>query len=112
MCREDPAGIFFFSFWADRANDTNSPLWLRLTAHAYASFRKNGHASFDLPDGSILPELLGKSRQQINNEIRRAVRLGYLAEGSNIDCLIVPGDICGGAEGNRFAECNKHPAKH
>lgn len=111
MNRGDPAGIHFFSFWSERAKDETAPLWLRLAALAYSHHRKNGHASFALGSESTLPEVLGKSRVQIQNEIRRAVQRGYLDEQSNINCLVLPYEICGGAEGHPMGLCDKHSAK-
>lgn len=111
MRREDPAGIHYHSFWNARAEDVSAPLWLRIVAYAYGSHRKNGHASFHLCGESTLPELLEKGKQQVMNEIRRAVKYGYLAPESNIYCLVLPDEICGGADGHRFAECKLH-SKH
>jgi hypothetical protein len=111
MSREDPAGIHFFSFWADRAKDNGLVLWMRLVGMAYSAHGKNGHASFCLAGESTLADVLGKPRQQVLNEIRRAVKHGFLSPESNINCLVLPDRICGGADGHRFAECKLHP-KH
>lgn len=104
----DPAGIHFFSFWSDRAKDEGAPLWLRLAALAYSSHTKNGHATFFITGDSNLPETVGKKRQHVQNEIRRAIELGLLAKESNINCLVLPDEICGGAKGHPHAECKLH----
>ncbi|MCV7239557.1 hypothetical protein [Mycolicibacterium celeriflavum] len=58
---------------------------------------------------SVLPEVLGKGKRQLQNEIRRAIGLGFLAAESNIMCLVLPDEICGGAEGHHLSECKLHP---
>ncbi|TGD85138.1 hypothetical protein BayCH28_22315 [Mycolicibacterium sp. CH28] len=109
MSATDPAGIHYFSFWDGRAQDALLPLWLRVVSMAYGNHTKNGHATFYLGGESTLPELLGKSKRHVQNEIRQAVKLGFLASGSNINCLVLPDEICGGARGHKFAECRLHP---
>lgn len=110
MTRQDPAGVHFHTFWAARANDKQLALWLRLVALAYSSHRRNGHATFYLCGESTLPEVLGKPRKQVGQEIRRAVKHGFLGPESNLNCLVLPIGIEGGAEGNEYAECPYHPA--
>jgi hypothetical protein len=108
MTREHPGGKHFFSYWQEHADNEDLPLWLRLAALAYCSHRKNGHATFFLNGESTLPKQLGKTKRHIHNEIKNAVACGFLAEGSNSCCLIIPDGITGGAEGNKFAECKHH----
>lgn len=116
MSREDPAGIHFHSFWADRARDLDLPVWMRIVGLAYSSHRKNGHATFFMCGQSTLAEQLGTtkkgaalSRLHLQKEIRKAIRLGFLARESNVNCLVLPDEICGGADGHAFAECKHHP---
>ncbi|BBX87848.1 hypothetical protein [Mycolicibacterium aubagnense] len=113
MHRDDPAGIHFFSFWAARAKDGKNPRWLRITSLAYSSHRKNGHATFCLKGESTLCEALGLENTRNNTlslqkEIRSSIARGFLAPGSNIRCLVLPDEICGGAEGHLFADCQLH----
>ena len=108
MRRTDPAGLHFHSFWADHSKNPDHPLWLRLASLAYSSHHKNGHATFFLGGESTLPEVLQKSRRHIQKEIQLAIDKGFLAKESNINCLVLPDEICGGAEGNAFAECKLH----
>lgn len=110
MSRTDPAGIHFHSFWSTRAHSPAlPPLWMRIVALAYSSHGKSGHAPFYLcGDSTLPPEILHKSKKHIQKEIARAIELGFLAEGSNINCLVLPDEICGGAEGHAFGECKLH----
>ncbi|BBY82292.1 hypothetical protein H7I53_13640 [Mycolicibacterium pulveris] len=109
MGRADPAGIHFFEFWFERAQDKSLPHWLRVVGLAYSGHTKNGHAKFCLNGESTLPETLGISKRHAQNEVRKAVKNGFLDEGSNIMCLVLPSGICGGAEGNVHAKCQLHP---
>jgi hypothetical protein len=103
------------AFWSERARNTDLPIWLRLAALAYSSHTKNGHATFMLALESTLPEVLGMTNkhplQQIRNEIRRAIRHGFLAEESNHLCLVLPDGITGGAEGHRHSPRHLHKKK-
>ena len=108
MCATDPAGIHYFSFWESRADNEAVPLWLRIVARAYSQHSKNGHAPHYLGGESTLTDILKKSRQHLQNEIRRAIEFGFLAAESNVNCLVLPDEICGGVKGNARAECKLH----
>jgi hypothetical protein len=109
--RGNPAGIHLHSYWQARANDPELAIWLRIVALAYASHRKNGHATFYMAGESTLPRILGKSKRAIQNELKKAIARGFLAEGSNANCLILPDGIFGGAEGHKFADCKLHATR-
>ncbi len=113
MCAEDPAGIHYFTFWAGRAQSKDIPGWLRIVALAYSSHQKNGHAPFHLGGKSTLYESLGiddsrNSKLNLQRDIRKAVANGFLSPESNIHCLVLPDEICGGAKGHAFADCKLH----
>jgi hypothetical protein len=107
--RGNPAGLHLHSYWQDRAGDDKLPIWLRLAAIAYASHHKNGHATFYMSGESTLPKTLGRDKRVIQNELKKAIDRGFLAEQSNINCLVLPDGIFGGAEGHKFADCKLHP---
>lgn len=109
MGLSDPAGIHFHSFWVARSDNVDLPLWLRIVSLAYGNHAKNGHATFFLKGESTLPGIFKREKQQIRNEIVRAVERGFLASSSNINCLVLPDEICGGASGSRYAKCKFHP---
>lgn len=110
MGRDNPAGIHFFSHWYELAQDESLALWLRLAALAYSSHWKNGHATFYLNGESTLPDVMRKSRRHLQNEIPKAVAKRFLLPESNVNCLVVPYGICGGAEGNAYGDCKLHPS--
>jgi hypothetical protein len=109
LSRGNPAGIYLHSYWQARADDTTLPIWLRLAVLAYASHSKNGHATFYMSGESTLPKALNKDKHVIQKEMKKAIDRGFLASDSNVNCLVLPDGVFGGAEGHKFAECKLHP---
>lgn len=100
--------------WEERSGDPQMPQWLRVASLAYGKHKANGHAQFrrgqialvlatvDPQTGEVLPDL------NVGRAIRRAVQYGWLAEGSNVRCLIVPSHAISGPMGNQYAPCPDH----
>jgi hypothetical protein len=101
--------MYQHAFWQARADDTTLPIWLRIAAVAYASHTKNGHSTHFLAGESTLPQALKKDKRIVQNELRKAIDRGWLAEESNVNCLVLPDGMFGGAKGHKFAECKLHP---
>jgi len=93
MSRDNPGGIHFHSFWLERATDKELQLWVRVVALAYGSHRANGHANWG---PGYLAAFFDKSASQVCTAITTAKVNGFLAEESNIRCLVVPEGIAGG----------------
>jgi hypothetical protein len=105
--------------WDNRAANHNLPMWARLVCYAYGRHEANGHAMFQR--GS-LRVLLGKPpqgdrpftpapRSTVHEAINTAVMYGWLAEGSCLECLVVPGHAIAGPQGDAEAPCPVHERK-
>lgn len=98
--------------WRDKALDKSTPLpqWLRVSYLAFASHKLNGHAVFQPGE---LGRILGiKDRNNLQREIRTAVKYGFLSPESCSECLVVlPHWIDGGVCGSPHAECPVHQRK-
>lgn len=86
--------------WLDKAANPRHPMVLRVYFAALGRRRVGGHAPFGrgelaealVQTGGVLPD-----RRRISKAIRQCIDWGYLAEGSNAGCLIVPlDDVQGG----------------
>jgi hypothetical protein len=102
-------------FWAEHANNPEFPAWFRVMAFAYGSDRTNGH--INLQPGE-LTKWLGTDKSRTGRAISFCVEQGLLGQGSNTQCLILPGrekivsanalvesPIWGGTDGNPFGSC-------
>ncbi|OBJ59746.1 hypothetical protein A9W95_10875 [Mycobacterium sp. 1423905.2] len=95
-------------------------MWARIFSLAYGRHQANGHAVFGRGE---LTWILGKppqdgkpfekaSRQAIHKAIAAAIRYGFLAEDSGMECLVVPGHAVAGPHGNPTAPCPVHERKY
>src|SRR5690349_9511374 len=98
MSLRNPFAIHYQNVWEERGRSGALPAWQRVAALAYARHGANLHAPFSPGE---LAHLLGNAsdvayggktmaRQNVFRAIRTAVDRGWLAEGSNARCLIVP----------------------
>ncbi|GAA4297633.1 hypothetical protein [Mycobacterium paraffinicum] len=105
--------------WENRAANHNLPMWARLVCYAYGRHEANGHAVFQRGQLTVL---LGKPpegdkpfrrapRQTVHDAINTAVQHGWLAEGSCMECLVVPGHAIQGPQGQADAPCPVHEAR-
>lgn len=91
--------------WLDKAINPEHPPALRVYFVALGRRRVGGHAPLR---GGELAELLIDGdgtipdRRRVAKAIRQCVQYGYLAEGSNALCLIVPTDDVRGGHGQEF----------
>ena len=90
------------------AGNPNFPDYMRVVYVAYGRHAANGHAM--LERGELAAFLVRKNgtipdRRQVWGAMDKAVRLGYLAEGSKSECLIVNQDHVQGGVGNPDARC-------
>lgn len=97
---EDEFSAHRNSHWLDKAINPHHPLALRVYFVALGRRKVGGHAPLDQGE---LAELLVKpgaeipDRRRVSEAIRQCVHWGYLAEGSNALCLVVPlDDVQGG----------------
>jgi hypothetical protein len=106
--------------WENRAANHNLPLWARIFCLAYGRHHANGHAVFGRGE---LTWVLGTppkgkepfqraSRQAVHEAIATAVKHGFLAEGSCLLCLVVPGHAIQGPHGKADAPCPVHEKKY
>ena len=100
--------------WLDMAGKPEFPDYLRATFVAYGRHAANGHANLDRGDlayylirkDGTLPE-----RRVVWRAVQQAIRLGFLAEGSQLLCLIVSShDVQGGA-GSADKRCRRDHTK-
>jgi hypothetical protein len=107
------------SAWENRAANHDLPMWARIISLAYGRHQANGHAVFQRGQ---LTWILGKppkgdepfkraDRQRVYEAIATAVKFGWLAEGSCLECLVVPGHAIEGPQGNAKAPCPVHERK-
>lgn len=98
--------------WRNKALDKSAPIpqWLRISFLAYGSHKLNGHAVFQPGD---LGRILGiNDRNNLQSEIRKAVKYGYLSQESCAECLVVPPHwIEGGICGSPHTPCPVHSRK-
>jgi hypothetical protein len=109
--------------WENRSADPRLPSWLRIVCLADGMHKANGHANFDrgtrwapghlaLVLGEVdraTGEIHPAHRNTVLDAIDKAVGLGFLAEGSNSACLIVPLHHVEMGVGNRHERC---PVNH
>lgn len=94
------------------AGNPNFPDYMRVVYVAYGRHAANGHAM--LERGELAAFLVRKNGtmpdyRQVWAAMNKAVRLGYLAEGSKSECLLVNHDHVQGGVGNPDAPC---PRRH
>lgn len=86
--------------WNDKAINPRHPLALRVYFAALGHRRVGGHAPFTSGElGELLVSVEGviPDRRRVAEAVRQCVQWGYLAEGSNALCLVVPlEDVTGG----------------
>jgi hypothetical protein len=117
MSRENPWTKHRQSFWEGKTASAGLPLWLRVTALAFGTHRRNGHAPkkpgeiglatsiTDVDTG----EIKTPSPSRVSEAIRQAIELGFLHRDSTARCLIVPPwAIEGGTLGRANEECKLH----
>lgn len=105
--------------WENRAADPNVPLWARVVALAYGRHEANGHANFRRGQLSWIfgtPAEGGKpfkrrNRDSIRDAINTCVKYGFLAEGSCMECLVVPYHSISGPMGDESKPCLVHERK-
>ena len=108
------------SAWENRAMDTRLPMWARLSSLAYGHHEANGHANFARGQLTMLmgtPPTADRPfkrahRNTVQKAITMAVEFGWLAEGSCMECLVVPGHAIAGPQGNADAPCPVHEKLH
>lgn len=92
-----------------------------MVAHRRAGLQfshEERHATFALDGMSSLPEALHKDKHVIQNEMKKAISRGFLAEESNAMCLVLPDGVYGGLRGtsSRNASCIRRadiaPSRH
>jgi hypothetical protein len=107
------------SAWENRAANHKLPMWARVVSLAYGRHAANGHAVFPRAELTWIlgtpPQALEPfkraHRQTVTNAIATAVGYGWLAEGSCLECLVVPGHAIAGPHGNADAPCPVHERK-
>ncbi|MGG5260825.1 hypothetical protein [Phycicoccus avicenniae] len=100
--------------WKEMAGKPRFPDYLRVTFVAYALHAANGHANLDRgelayhlvrEDGS-LPE-----RRVVWRAVQEAMKLGFLAEGSQLLCLVVSSHDVQGGKGSADRRCKRDHTK-
>ena len=92
------------------AGNPNFPDYMRVVFVAYGRHAANGHARLDRGDlarylvrkNGVIPD-----RRQVWSAMNKAIRLGYLVEGSRAECLIVNADHIQKAVGDPDAPCRR-----
>lgn len=100
--------------WLEFAGNPNFPDYLRIVFVAYGRHAANGHARLDR--GELAQYLVRKDgtlpdRGNIWSSLRKAIRLGYLAEASQMLCLVVASDHVQGGVGDPEARCKRDHTK-
>lgn len=106
--------------WENRAADHDLPMWVRVFSLAYGRHQANGHAVFERGELTWIlgtPPRDGKpfkkaSRQAVYKAIAAAVKYGFLAEDSGMECLVVPRHAISGPHGKQNALCSVHQRKY
>jgi hypothetical protein len=96
--------------WLDFAGNPNFPDYLRTVFVAYGRHAANGHAVLERGElayflvrrDGTLPE-----RRIVWRAVQEAVKLGFLAEGSQLLCLVVSSHDVQGGRGNATARCRR-----
>lgn len=92
--------------WTERqSKNPDLPGWLRIAHYCYAHVRPDNHCP--VPRGE-LARFVGKDDRETRRDIQKAVRNGYLAEGSCSRCLIAPSEIGYKNRPTRSSECGLH----
>lgn len=102
--------------WREAAADRELPDWLRVASLAFGCHEANGHAVFGRGEiaGMLGPvdrdtgEIKPMDRANVRRAIRTAIQRGFLAEGSQSMCLIVPAHWIVGGVGNSTSDCPIH----
>lgn len=117
MSLDNPWAKHRQSFWAEHAGNPRLPLWIRVSALAYGTHRRNGHAPFKTGEMAIVlttvntltGEVYTPQPPNISKAIRTAMEYGFLAQGSGLRCLVVPPHaISGGLLGTERERCRHH----
>lgn len=97
---EDEFSAHRNSHWLDKAINPHHPLALRVYFVALGRRKVGGHAPLDpgeLAELLVSPGADIPDRRRVSEAIRQCTHWGYLAEGSNALCLVVPlYDVQGG----------------
>lgn len=91
--------------WLEKAINPNHPLALRVYFVALGRRKVGGHAPLDqgeLAELLVNPGAQIPDRRRVAEAIRACVHWGYLAEGSNALCLVVPLDDVRGGRGQSY----------
>lgn len=91
--------------WNDKAANPRHPLALRVYFAALGHRRVGGHAPFttgELAEILVNARAVIPDRRRVAEAIRQCVQWGYLAEGSNALCLLVPLDDIQGGRGQEY----------
>lgn len=75
------------SHYATLYTDDRLPAWQRLAFLAYSRADTSGHAPFN---GDRAAKLAGLRPDNVAREIRKAVQMGWLQDGSTRACLVIP----------------------
>lgn len=97
--------------WLDKAINPRHPLALRVYFVALGRRKVGGHAPLDTGElGELLvsPGAKIPDRRRIAEAIATCVHWGYLGEGSNALCLVVPLDDVRGGRGAEYRCRRKH----
>lgn len=100
--------------WLDLAGNPNFPDYLRVMFVAYGRHAANGHAVLERGElgyylvrrDGTLPE-----RRIVWRAVQEAMKLGYLAEGSQLLCLVVSSHDVQGGRGDQKARCRRDHTK-
>lgn len=118
MSKENPFSMHRQGVWEERAADKSLPLWIRLSALAFACHRANGHANFKTGELEILLGKPGLSGQwdrvpatSVSRAIAAAKKAGWIADESNARCLVVPHHAITGGLGSEHEKCSVHIGK-
>ena len=116
MSVQNPWAAHYQGVWTERGKDPALPSWLRVAALAFGRHKKNGHAQF--AEGELAKLLAAPDRdgvvkipsaQSVCNHVAKAKMLGFIAEGSNVRCLVVPPHaVIGGMGGSEWTACVIH----
>ncbi len=96
--KSEPWARHYQDAWHDRSGDRRLPRRLRVVALAYGVHDNDGHARFDRGQVALVlgtvdqetGEVITLNRQRVHEAVQQAVDLGFLGDGSNARCLIVP----------------------
>lgn len=112
-----PWTMHYMDVWQERAGNPSLPCWVRVVSLAYGGMERNGHCPLAPGDIeftlSVVDKVTGTltpaDPSNVNRAIRFAVEQGFLGEGSNRRCLVVPRYVAeGGVRGHEHASCTRH----